>query len=80
MKEIGEEKVYDELVFVPGEIYVRRHIVKKYKCKKCGQNPKNDALNSDDIEQQKILHLLLHFKSHKLTKKHIRINNDEEQE
>ena len=43
MKEIGEEKVYDELVYVPGEFYVRRHIAKKYKCKKCGQNPENDA-------------------------------------
>lgn len=39
MREIGEEKVYDELVYVPGEFYVRRHIAKKYKCKKCGQNP-----------------------------------------
>ena len=29
MKEIGEEKAYDELVYVPGEFYVRRHIVKK---------------------------------------------------
>ena len=39
MVEIGEEKVYDVLVFVPGEFFVRRHIVKKYKCTKCGQNP-----------------------------------------
>lgn len=50
MKEIDGEKVYDEQVFVPGEIYVRRHIFKKYKCKKCSPNPENDALNSDDIE------------------------------
>lgn len=28
MTEIGEEKVYDEFVYVPGEFYVRRHIVK----------------------------------------------------
>lgn len=28
MVEIGEEKVYDELVYVPGEFYFRRHIVK----------------------------------------------------
>ncbi len=39
MEEIGEEKVYDELVFVPGKFYVRRHIAKKYKCRECGQNP-----------------------------------------
>ena len=51
MKEIGEEKVYDELVYVPGEFYVRRHIAKKYKCKKCGQNPENDANHTDDIEK-----------------------------
>lgn len=51
MKEIGEEKAYDELVYVPGEFYVRRHIVKKYKCKKCGQNPENDANHTNDIEK-----------------------------
>lgn len=51
MVEIGEEKVYDELVFVPGEFFVRRHIVKKYKCTKCGQEPENDAQNPDEIER-----------------------------
>lgn len=51
MKEIGEEKAYDELVYVPSEFYVRRHIVKKYKCRKCGQNPENDVLDPNDIEQ-----------------------------
>lgn len=51
LKEIGEEKVYDELVYVPGEFYVRRHIVKKYKCTKCGQNPENDSNHTDDIEK-----------------------------
>lgn len=51
MKEIGEEKAYDELVYVPGEFYVRRHIAKKYKCKKCGQNPENDANHTNDIEK-----------------------------
>lgn len=50
MTEIGEEKAYDELVYVPGEFYVRRHIVKKYKCTKCGQNPGNDEKYPDDIE------------------------------
>lgn len=51
MVEIGEEKVYDELVFVPGEFFIRRHIVKKYKCTKCGQEPENDAQNPDEIER-----------------------------
>ena len=51
MAEIGEEKAYDELVFVPGEFYVRRHIVKKYKCTKCGQDPENDAKYPDEIER-----------------------------
>ena len=50
MVEIGEEKAYDELVYVPGEFYVRRHMVKKYKCKKCGQDPERDAENPDEIE------------------------------
>ena len=39
MEEIGEDKVYDELVYVPGKVYVRRHIAKKYKCRKCGEQP-----------------------------------------
>ncbi len=39
MEEIGEEKVYDELVYTPAKFHIRRHIAKKYKCKKCGQNP-----------------------------------------
>lgn len=51
VKEIGEEKVYEELVYVPGEFYVRRHISKKYKCKKCGQNPENDENYTNDIEK-----------------------------
>ena len=51
MAEIGEDKVYDELVYVPGEFFVRRHIVKKYKCTKCGQDPEKDAQDPDDIER-----------------------------
>ncbi len=43
MEEIGEEKVYDELVYVPGEFYVRRNIAKKYKCTKCGMNPESST-------------------------------------
>ena len=37
MKEIGEEKVYDELVYMPAKFHVRRHIAKKYKCVNCGE-------------------------------------------
>ena len=58
MVEIGEEKVYDELVFVPGEFFIRRHIVKKlqntlekFGVSKCGQEPENDAQNPDEIER-----------------------------
>ena len=51
MVEIGEEKAYDELVYVPGEFYVRRHIAKTYKCPKCGQDPENDVQNPNEIER-----------------------------
>ena len=43
MEEIGEEKVYDELVYIPGKFYIRRHIAKKYKCKECGMNPEKST-------------------------------------
>ena len=48
MVEIGVEKC-DELVFTPAKFHVRRHIVKVYKCTKCGSNPEKDA-ELDDIE------------------------------
>jgi transposase len=51
MMEIGEEKAYDELVYVSSEFFVRRHIVKTYKCTKCGQDPDNDVQNTDEIER-----------------------------
>ena len=50
MEEIGEEKAYDEIVYSPAKFHIRRHIVKKYKCKKCGQAPQDDAQHPDDIE------------------------------
>ena len=37
MKELGPDKVYDELVYTPGKYFIRRHIVKSYKCPKCGE-------------------------------------------
>ena len=51
MKEIGSDKAYDELVYTPGKYFIRRHIVKSYKCPKCGENPENDAKNKKDIEK-----------------------------
>ena len=43
MKEIGEEKVYDELVYTPAKFHVRRHIAKKYKCVNCGEQPESST-------------------------------------
>lgn len=50
MEEIGEEKVYDELVYTPAKFHIRRHIAKTYKCPNCGENPEKDAEQPDDIE------------------------------
>ena len=38
MTEIGEDR-YDELVYTPARFHIRRHIVKVYKCTKCGTAP-----------------------------------------
>ena len=43
MKEIGEEKVYDELVYTPAKFHIRRHIAKKYKCVNCGEHPESST-------------------------------------
>ena len=51
MVEIGNEKAYDELVYIPGKYHILRHMVKKYKCPKCGENPENDDPNCRDIEK-----------------------------
>ena len=48
MVEIGVEK-RDELVYTPAKFHVRRHIVKVYKCTKCGNDPERDA-ELDDVE------------------------------
>ena len=45
---IGVEK-RDELVYTPAKFHVRRHIVKVYKCTKCGSDPEKDA-ELEDIE------------------------------
>ena len=56
MKEIGEEKAYDELVYTPAKFHVRRHIVKTYKCPDCGETPENDVQRENDIERCSIRH------------------------
>ena len=48
MVEIGEEE-RDELVYTPARFHIRRHIIKVYKCTKCGSDPDKDA-ELDDIE------------------------------
>ena len=48
MVEIGEEK-RDELVYTPAKFHIRRHIIKVYKCTKCGSDPEKDA-ELEDIE------------------------------
>ena len=48
MEEIGEEK-RDELVYTPAKFHIRRHIIKVYKCTKCGSDPEKDE-ELDDIE------------------------------
>ena len=50
MEEIGEEKVYDELVYTPAKFHVRRHIVKTYKCPECGEAPEKDEQDASDIK------------------------------
>ena len=42
MVEIGVDK-RDELVYTPAKFHIRRHIIKVYKCTKCGSDPQKDA-------------------------------------
>ena len=48
MVEIGVDK-RDELVYTPAKFHIRRHIIKVYKCTKCGSDPQKDA-ELEDIE------------------------------
>ena len=43
MEYIGSEKAYDELVYVPAQYFIRRHMVAKYICKKCGGDPESST-------------------------------------
>lgn len=55
MKKIGKDKAYDELVYVPAEFYIRRHIVETAKCTECGMREERDAQYEDDIEKCNIV-------------------------
>ena len=56
MTEIGEDK-YDELIYTPAKFHIRRHIVKVYKCIKCGTAPEVSALNHAISDVLNILNL-----------------------
>ncbi|MBQ9199662.1 MAG: IS66 family transposase [Lachnospiraceae bacterium] len=43
MTVIGKEKLYDEVVYQPAQIFVRRHYVEKYMCTDCVQESENKA-------------------------------------
>lgn len=55
MKVIGTEKAYDELVYIPAEFFIRRHIVETAKCIECGKHEERDAANKNDIEKCNIV-------------------------
>ncbi len=55
MKVIGKEKAYDELVYIPAEFFIRRHIVETAKCIECGKYEERDAANEKDIEKCNIV-------------------------
>lgn len=55
MQKIGEAKAYDELVYVPAEFYIRRHIVETAKCTECGKFEGRDKQYENDIEKSTIV-------------------------
>lgn len=50
MNVIGKVKLYDELVYQPAQVYVRRHYAENYMCTNCVQNSENEA-GSYEIEK-----------------------------
>ena len=50
MNVIGKVKLYDELVYQPAQVYVRRHYAENYMCTNCVQNSENEA-DSYEIEK-----------------------------
>lgn len=51
MKVIGREKIRDELVYVPEQFYIRRHIAEVIKCPVCGMDETRDTASEEDIEK-----------------------------
>ena len=50
MTVIGKEKIRDELVYVPAQLFIRRHIAEVVKCPVCGMDESRDA-DLPDIEK-----------------------------
>lgn len=50
MNVIGKVKLYDELVYQPAQVYVRRHYAENYMCTNCVQDSENEA-DSYEIEK-----------------------------
>ena len=51
MKTVGEEFVHDELVYVPSQLFIRKHYVEVVKCVSCGKDASKDETH-DDIEKE----------------------------
>ena len=47
---IGKEKIRDELVYVPAQLFIRRHVAEVVKCPVCGMDESRDA-DLPDIEK-----------------------------
>ena len=50
MTVIGKEKIRDELVYVPAQLFIRRHVAEVVKCTSCGMDEARDA-ELPDIEK-----------------------------
>lgn len=47
MTVIGREKIRDELVYIPAQLFIRRHMAEVVKCTSCGMDESRDAELSD---------------------------------
>ena len=50
MTVIGKEKIRDELVYIPAQLFIRRHVAEVVKCPVCGMDESRDA-DLPDIEK-----------------------------
>lgn len=55
MTVIGKEKMYDEVVYQPAKIFIRRHYAEKYMCTDCVENSEIEA---DSYAIEKVLYSL----------------------